>query len=276
MRAHWPEYAIEAAGLGLFMVSACMFGTLLGHPASPVVHALPEPLGRRSLMAAAMGLTAIALIYSPWGTRSGAHFNPATTLMFWRLGKMAPRDAAAYVVAQALGGLAGVLVSSAVLGARLAHAEVRYVVTVPGPGGPGVALVAETAIAFVLMAAVLYVSNKPRSARFTGLVVGSLLAVFITLESPLSGTSLNPARTVASAIPASAFDALWIYFVAPPLGMLLAAEAYVRRHGLRAVYCAKLHHAHAGPCIFRCRYHELAASEATSTADVSHGLRHTT
>ena len=83
---HWPEYLIEAAGLRLFMLMACTFGTL--HPASPVVQRLPDPLARRSLMGVAMGLTAVALIYSPWGRRSGAHFNPATTLTFWRLGKL--------------------------------------------------------------------------------------------------------------------------------------------------------------------------------------------
>src|SRR5262245_45066345 len=104
VREHWPEYLAEAAGLGLFMISACLFGTLLGHPESPVVRALPDPIARRVLMGLAMGLTAIGLIYSPWGQRSGAHFNPATTLAFWRLGKLAPMDAAFYALFQVLGG----------------------------------------------------------------------------------------------------------------------------------------------------------------------------
>ena len=82
LSAHWPEYLAEAAGLGFFMVSACAFGTLLGHPDSPVVRVLPDPVARRVLMGLAMGVTAVGLIYSPWGQRSGAHFNPATTLTF--------------------------------------------------------------------------------------------------------------------------------------------------------------------------------------------------
>src|SRR5437660_5304871 len=139
MRAHWPEYAIEAAGLGLFMVSACVFGTLLEHPASPVVVALPDPLTRRALMGVAMGVTAVALIYSPWGRRSGAHFNPATTLTFWRLGKVETRHAVAYATAQVIGGLGGVLVAASVLGGLLAHPDVRYVTTMPGTGGAPVA-----------------------------------------------------------------------------------------------------------------------------------------
>src|SRR4051794_10239121 len=96
LHRHWPEYLMEAAGLGLFMVSAGLFGTLLGHPESPAVRAITDPLPRRVLMGLAMGLTAVGIIYSPWGKQSGAHLNPATTLMFWRLGKVAGWDAVFY------------------------------------------------------------------------------------------------------------------------------------------------------------------------------------
>jgi Major intrinsic protein len=100
LRRHWPEYLMEAAGLGLFMVSAGMFGTLLFHPGSPLFALLPDPLVRQALMGVIMGLTAIALIYSPWGQQSGAHLNPAVTLTFWRLGKVATWGALFYVLAQ--------------------------------------------------------------------------------------------------------------------------------------------------------------------------------
>ncbi|HEY7516729.1 MAG TPA: aquaporin [Methylomirabilota bacterium] len=256
MRAHWPEYVIEAAGLGAFMLSACVLGTLLGHPASPVVHVVPDPLVRRMLMGVAMGLTAVSLIYSPWGRRSGAHFNPATTLTFWRLGKVTGADAVAYALAQAIGGLTGVAVAALVVGPALGHPAVRYVATVPGRAGLVVALAAEVAITFVLMTVVLEVSNTASLARFTGLTAGGLVAVYITVEAPLSGMSMNPARSLASAVPAGAWDALWIYVVAPPVGMLLAAEVYARR-GANTVYCAKLNHGRAGRCIFRCRHAEL-------------------
>ena len=256
MRAHWPEYAIEAAGLGLFMLAACGFGVLLGHPASAVVRALPDPLARRALMGLVMGLTAAALIYSPWGRRSGAHFNPATTLTFWWLGTVETRDAVGYTVAQALGGLAGVLLAAAALGPALAHPAVDYVATVPGPAGAAVAFAAEVAITAVLMSVVLRMSNTASLARFTGLAAGALVAFYITLEAPISGMSMNPARTLASAVPAGAWEAFWIYVIAPPLGMVFAAEVYVRQRGTRAAHCAKLHH-DDGPCIFRCRFGEL-------------------
>jgi aquaporin Z len=257
LRRHWPEYLIEAAGLAVFMLSACAFGTLLGHPGSPAVRALPDPFLRRVLMGLAMGLTAVGLIYSPWGQRSGAHFNPATTLTFWRLGKVGSADAAFYALAQAAGGLAGVLVAAALLGDLIAHPSVQYVTTVPGPAGDTGAFVAECAITFVLMSVVLGASNTARLARFTGLFAGALVAAYIAVEAPISGMSMNPARSLASAVPAHVWTALWIYFIAPPLGMLAAAEVYVRRHGVARVFCAKLHHDNAQRCIFHCRYAEM-------------------
>ena len=259
LRRHWPEYLIEAAGLGLFMLSACAFGTLLGHPASPVVRALPDPFIRRVFMGLCMGLTAIGLIYSPWGQRSGAHFNPAITLTFWRLGKVASADAAYYVAAQTVGALAGVLVAASILGELVAHPSVRYVVTLPGPAGAPGAFVGEFAITFVLMIVVLRASNTARLARFTGLFAGALVAIYITVEAPISGMSMNPARSLASAVPAHVWTALWIYLIAPPLGMFLAAEAYVRRQGIARVFCAKLHHDNTQRCIFHCRYAEMGA-----------------
>jgi aquaporin Z len=257
MRAHWREYVGEAAGLGMFMLIACVLGTLLAHPASPVVHAIPAGFVRRMLMGLAMGLTAVALIYSPWGRRSGAHFNPATTLTFWRLGKVRNIDAAAYAIAQALGGATGVAMAAVIVGPALGHPAIRYVTTVPGSAGALLAFVAEMAITFLLMIVVLQVSNTRSLERFTGVVAGALVALYITVEAPLSGMSMNPARSLVSAVPAGTVDALWIYIIAPPLGMLIAAELYARQRGAHAVYCAKLNHPQAGPCIFRCRHADL-------------------
>src|SRR5688572_7736236 len=72
---HWPEYLIEGFMLGAFMVSACTFTIMLEHPASPVRQAVASAELRRVCMGLAMAFTAVALIYSPWGKRSGAHMN---------------------------------------------------------------------------------------------------------------------------------------------------------------------------------------------------------
>ncbi|HKQ62397.1 MAG TPA: aquaporin [Candidatus Polarisedimenticolaceae bacterium] len=253
LRRHWPEYLMEAAGLGIFMMVAAAVGTLLEHPASPLRQAVVDPLHRRLLMGLAMGGTAIALIYSPWGQQSGAHLNPSVTLTFHRLGRIAHHDAVFYVLFQFLGGLAGMLVAAFVLRQRLAVPEVRYVATLPGVSGRVAAFAAEVGISFCLMFVVLLLTNTPRLARFAGVAAGTLVSLYIAFEAPISGMSMNPARSLASALPARIWEAQWIYFLAPPLGMLLAAQAYLGL-GRAKVRCAKLHHDNARRCIFRCGY----------------------
>ncbi len=245
---------MEAAELGVFMVSAVLLSAVLEHPASPLRAAIPHPLARRILMGLAMGSTAVAIIYSPWGKRSGAHFNPSVTLTFFRLGKIEPPDALFYVSFQFLGGLLGVLLAGTSLGMIARDPAVNYAATLPGPGGPVAAFFAETLLSFFLMLVLLIASNSGRLARFTGMFAGVLVAVYIAFEAPISGMSMNPARSLASAVPARLFTDLWIYFVAPPFGMLLAAQVFIARRGLRAVACAKLHHQNPARCIFRCGY----------------------
>jgi aquaporin Z len=247
---HWPEYLIEASLLGLFMVSACMFTALLEHPSSPVRQAIADGVVRRVLTGVAMGLTAIGLIYSPLGKRSGAHMNPSFTLTFTRLGKVAPWDAFFYMAAQFTGGLAGVAISWLVLRQALAHPNVNFAVTLPGPGGPAVAFVGEVVISFLLMTMVLITTNHPRLSHYTGIFAGMLVATYISVEAPLSGMSMNPARTFGSALPANVWTALWVYFTAPLIGMLAAAQVYVQVKSIRAVSCAKLHHQNNKRCIF--------------------------
>src|ERR1043166_3688547 len=259
-----PDSAMEAAGLGIFMVSPSVFTILLYHPGSPAIQALPEEFPRRILMGMAMGLTAIGIIYSPWGKQSGAHLNPAATLTFFRLGKVAPWDAVFYIIAQFVGGVAGVALVAALAGHLLAHPSVNYVATLPGTGGPGAAFLGEVALSFVLMWVVLIVSNTRMFARCTGLLAGVCVALFITFEAPISGMSMNPARTFGSAVLPQLWDSLWIYFLAPPLGMLAAAAMYLRLRDV--VACAKLHHQNNRRCIF-CEYHSVRAPKFLTTEE---------
>lgn len=262
LREHWPEYLCEAAELGLFMISAGLFTILLHHPSSPVLNFTPNEFTRRMLTGIAMGITAIALVFSPFGNRSGAHFNPAVTLTFWRLGKIKNWDAMFYIIAQFLGGIAGVFAVTLFVRGAVSHPKVNYAATLPGMQGVMVAFIAEFGIAFLLMSVVLRVSNTPRIARYTGLFAGALVATYITFESPLSGMSMNPARTFGSAFIGDVWTGLWIYFTAPVLAMQLAAIIYLRRKGV--VYCAKYHHYNGHRCIFNCRFAELLSREAVA------------
>jgi aquaporin Z len=252
IREHWPEYLIEAGCLAAFMVSAAFFATLLFHPSSPLAGVIASPTLARVPMGVAMGLTAIGIIYSRPGQRSGAHMNPAVTLAFLRLGRLSPAHATAYIVSQFAGGYLGILLGVAVLGGLPAHPAINYVATVPGSGGPVVAALAETVMSFVLMATVLVVSSHTSTARFTGLAAGTLVALYITFEDPLSGMSMNPARTLGPALLSGATEHLWVYFTGPVLGMVGAADIFARVHARAAHGCAKLHHPQDGVCIFRC------------------------
>ena len=265
LRRHWPEYVMEGVELGLYMIATCVFLVLLEYPTSPIHQALPDPALRRVLIGIAMGMTAIGIIYSPLGQRSGAHFNPAVTVTFFRLGKVEFWDAVFYGAAQFIGGLLGVVLSVLVLGEFLAHPSARYAVTVPGIAGVGAAFLAEVIISFLQMSLILRSSNTLRLARFTGLFAGAMIATYISLEAPYSGMSMNPARTFASALPAQIWTALWLYFTAPPLGMLLAAELYVRQYGIHQVFCAKLHHNNNKRCIFHCNWKQLSSSSGQLT-----------
>ena len=241
---------MEAAELGIFMISACLFGVLFEYPGSPVHQSLPDPVARRVLAGLVMGLTVVSIIYSPWGKRSGAHFNPSVTLTFWWLKKVKAADAFFYMIAQFVGAVIGVMVAAAILQNTLARPPVNYVATLPGNNGVTIAFVAEAIIAFIQMTMVLNVSNRNNFARYTGLFAGALVAAYISVEGPFSGMSMNPARSFGSAFTGHIWTALWIYFIAPPIGMLAAAQVYLWRKGRQQIACAKLHHQNQQRCIF--------------------------
>lgn len=249
---HITEAIIEGTLLGAFMFIACSAVVLFHHPESPVARTITRPLVRRLCVGVLMGLTAIALIYSPLGQRSGAHMNPGTTLTFVLLGKVHWPDAIAYPIGQFVGGFLGVACARLVLGSRVADNHVRYASTLPGAHGTVVAFLGELVISSMLMSVVLWMSNTAYAAPYTGIIAGCMVACFITIEAPLSGMSMNPARTLASGLWSRQFQGLWVYFTAPPIGMLLAAGVYVGVRGTEAVYCAKLQHPREGPCLFEC------------------------
>ncbi len=247
---HWPEYCIEAAGLGLIMIAVCGFAMLLFHPDSLVARAIESVVVRRVLMGLAMGSTIVSLVYSPWGKQSGAHFNPAVTLTFFRLGRVTGPDALWYAISHVAGALAGMGAMLLLFGGRLSHPAVHFVTTMPGAAGAGVTWLAEVVMSSFFMTVLLTASNSPKLARWTGVLLGLVTVANVSLIVPLFGTSLNPARTLASAVPAQNWMSIWVYLTAAPAGMLAAAALYLRRHGAQAVFCAKLHHQNNRRCIF--------------------------
>ncbi|HMO38771.1 MAG TPA: aquaporin [Saprospiraceae bacterium] len=228
LQKNWRIYLIEAWALGMFMVSAALFTILLEHPALPLRSLIASAFWRRFFIGLAMGLTAIFLIYSTWGKRSGAHMNPAVTLAFLQLDRIRPADAAWYILAQFAGGTIAVLLFKWLAFDLIAAPEVNFAVTVPGQSGIWPALGLEMLLSFLLLGMVLVLSNHRTLAPYTGYFVGGLLVVYITFEAPFSGMSINPARTFASAFAANMWTGWWLYFVGPAAAMSLSAFLYRR------------------------------------------------
>ena len=220
--------------------------------------AIDSPVLRRVALGALMVMVTAAIVYSPWGKRSGAHITPAVIWAFFRLGKIAPRDAVFYyTIAQFIGAVFVPTLLLLVLRQHFTHPDVHYAATQPGPMGVWPAFWGEFVITFILMMVLLIAVNSQRLEKFAGLLASLLVGSFIVVESPISGMSMNPARSVGSDFVRQAWPAIWLYFVAPVAVALLAAEVYCRFCTGRADSCIKLVHRHDRPCIF-CNYHQGA------------------
>ncbi|WP_324674493.1 MIP/aquaporin family protein [Hymenobacter sp. GOD-10R] len=222
-RQNWQHYLTEAAGAALFIIVASLITIAVKHPSAPLHSWLEgrEYLGR-AVVGLVVGTLVVLMVYSPWGRRSGAHFNPAVTLAFWQLGKVNRVDAVWYVLFQVVGAVTGAQLIKRLLGTWYAHPEVNYVLTEPGKDGLWVAVGAEFLISLVLMLILLTALHSKRLHNKAGWLLGALLAVYIVFEEPYSGMSTNPARSLASAVAAGSYASLWLYVVAPVLAMWLA------------------------------------------------------
>jgi aquaporin Z len=232
LRHHWPAYLAEAAGLAFFVTCSSLLMLALEHPASPVQQLLvahgASALLRRVPMGIGMGLVLVLITYCPWGRRSGAHINPAVTLAFWQLGRIRGADAIWYGLAQAAGGIGALQFLAQWLAPYYANPRIHFITTQPGPGGPGVAFAAEFGMSGGLMTLLLLTLRSARWRPATGWLAGALLGAYIVWESPYSGMSLNPSRSLAAAVVAHDFAGLWIYLLAPTAAMWLVAVAFQR------------------------------------------------
>lgn len=253
-----PIYACEFAGTAFMLfvgASAVAFMWGAGSPVPPI----EPPILRRFLTGLLFAGGATAVVYSPIGQRSGAHINPAVTLAFWMLGKVPGRDVGPYVLAQTAGAFAGVGLASALFPDLMR--SVQFAATLPGDGfsWPG-ALAAEVGCTFALVLLIFFCVNKPSIAARTGLIAGSLVVAMVTLEAPVSGTSVNPARSLAPAALFPVWRDQWLYVAGPIAGALLAVLVHRWRLG-KSTVCAKLYHTEKYPCPFKCGYRLVRAGD---------------
>jgi aquaporin Z len=255
---HWKEYLMEAAELCILMFSICASGTLIysTSPLSTLSH-----FSQSFLMGCVVAGVTFLIIRSPFGRRTGAHFNPALTLTYFFLGRIPRWDTIFYILSQFAGAVIGVFIAHEVIGERLATPPVCYVITLPGSYGRAVAYVVEFLLSGLLMGVILFTTNRVRLINLTPFLVALITVFYYVFCSSLAGFSVNPARSFSSALFASVWRSVWIYFLGPTSGMLFAALIYVRTAGGRAVYCAKVFHDLESSCPFRCRLAQLMSQE---------------
>ncbi len=230
LKSHWREYLMEAAGLGGFIIGARLLTVLLEHPDLFVMKGWlgNHPSLRRVPLGLCMGVY-IAMVVHLFGKQSGAHINPAVTATFLRIGKINNWNAVFYIAAQFIGATLAALLMTVVLGTMYEHPSIHYVTTESGRGAGAVekAFVAEFIISFILMFVVLIAIHSKHLEKYAAVLTGVLIAIYLIVETPYSGMSLNPARSFGPAFAAGQWKDLWIYFTAPVLAMLLAAQIFL-------------------------------------------------
>ena len=167
------------------------------------------------------GLVIMAMVYAT-GHLSGAHINPAVTIAFTLSRHFPGRDATAYVVAQLAGATAGALVLLAVWPAQPAQLGA----TVPSVG-VGSALVYEALLTAFLMFVIMAVATDTRAVgAAAAIAIGGTVGLDALFGGPVTGASMNPARSFGPALAAGEWQHFWVYLVGPVAGALLGAAAY--------------------------------------------------
>ncbi|MBV9488172.1 MAG: aquaporin family protein [Verrucomicrobia bacterium] len=247
---NFSEYACEAVGtaFNVFVgLSAAVFDFGKG---LPMEHWIASASVRRAITALIFAGSGSLFAISPLGKLSGAHINPSMSLAFFARGKMFVNDLVGYIVGQFLGALVASVLLLVVWGPYFA--SVDYGMTLPGNGYPlWFVFLAEVLMTGTLILAVFTFLSSRQLMRWTPLMTWVLVAALVWVGAPVSGTSLNPARSVGPAVVAWVWRGQWIYVLAPPLGALGATALFSFIAVERRVLTAKLFHVPHYPCIFK-------------------------
>jgi len=216
-------------------LSTALVAEFIGTFALIFVGAGAAALGLGGLVGVALahGLTLAGFIYA-YGDLSGTHVNPAVTFGVWIAGAIDARRAVSYWVFQLLGGIAGALALRSVLGGDVGGLGATTLARGLAVGGstitvtPVMGFVLEAILTFFLANAVLHCAVAGRAGSLAGLAIGLTLSFSILVGGPLTGASLNPARTLGPAIATGNFADLWVYLAGPLVGAAVAAIVYAK------------------------------------------------
>jgi aquaporin Z len=250
MKANWSEYAAEACGTGFNLLVGISAAVIDFSPDLPIAHLIPSQSLRLLLTGLIYAGSGSLFAISPLGKLSGAHINPSVSLAFFARGKMHPHDLIGYLVAQFVGAIIGAFLLVFIW--RNYAADVHDGVTAPGAGYPiWFVFLAEFGMTMTLVLAIFAFLSSERLMRWTPLMTWILVATLVWIGAPVSGTSLNPARSFGPSLVSWFWPHQWLYWIAPPLGALCAVFLFRVFASQRKVLTGKLFHVPHYPCIFR-------------------------
>lgn len=232
-----PLLVSELVGTALLLLVGLSLVILMFGDGSPIARIVPSEALRRLITGFLFGTTGALIALSRVGRESGAHINPVVTLGFWLMGKLDARTAVGYVAAQLAGATIG---SLPLLGWGAMGRSVVFGATLPGHGyALGTVVTGEAITTFAMITGLCVFLGFRPLRRFTPALFPPLYAAMVYLESPISGTSTNPARSLGPAIVSGRWDGWWIYWVGPLLGTLaaiLVCNALAKRIEVAKIY----------------------------------------
>ncbi|HML03728.1 MAG TPA: aquaporin Z [Candidatus Bathyarchaeia archaeon] len=228
-KADMKKYVAELLGTFVLVFAGC--GSVVG---AKLLMGPQAWMGIWVGVAFAFGLSLLVMVYAI-GNISGCHINPAVSISMLAAGKMKARDTVAYIVAQCV----GATVAAAVLYV-IASGNSRYSLTAYGLGQNGYgsaspagfsvtsAFIAELVLTFIFLLVIHGSTSEKAPKYFAGISIGFSLVLIHLVGIPITGTSVNPARSLGPAVivGGTAISQLWLFWVAPIIGALLAAAVY--------------------------------------------------
>ena len=219
----WPVFLSELIGTALLVLVGLSLVIFMFGSGTPMARLIPSEDLRRLITGFFFGTTGALIALSPVGMRSGAHINPAVTLAFRLMGKLDLKTTLGYIAAQLIGAVLGAL--PLLLWGNMGE-SVAFGATLPGPGTTRTTVFLGEAITTFAMVALLCVFLGFRAIRpYTPAIFPPLYAIMVWAESPISGTSTNPARSLGPAVISGVWQDWWVYWIGPMAGMLFAVLA---------------------------------------------------
>jgi aquaporin Z len=234
----WQVFVSELVGTAVLVLVGLSLVIFMFGDGSPVEGVLPDEGWRRLITGFLFGTTGALIALSPVGVRSGAHINPVVTLAFRLMGKLDLRTTLGYVVAQLSGAILGAV---PLLAWGAMGRSVAFGATLPGEGyAIETVLLGEVITTFAMVTGLCLLLGFRQTRRFTPAMFPFLYAVMVYAESPISGTSTNPARSLGPAIVSGQWHGWWIYWVGPLIGSI--AACLVCSFLAKRITVAKLYH----------------------------------